>query len=104
MSGITGKFRSVQLFSDLFTQDTTALYAPRVYYLRHGDIVCVNAVGFENCFKMKIKDVKLHKQQFDPNFICLEKIKRKEWWKFWKPKYVAARLMYIGEDVEELNG
>lgn len=103
MSGITGDFRSVQLFSDLFTEDTTSSYAPRVYKLRRGDIVVVNAVGFENCFKIKIKDVNLGRQPFHPNFICLEKVKRKKWWRFWEPKYVAARLMYIGEGVEEIK-
>ena len=100
MGGVTGEFRKVQLFSDLFVQDSTSLYAPRVYQLRHGDVVVVNSVGFENCFKMKIKDINFCKQQFDPNFICIEKIKRKKWWKFWTPKYVAVKLMYVGENVE----
>ena len=100
MSGIIGEFRSVQLFSDLFVEDSTSLYTPRVYQLRHGDVVVVNSVGFENCFKMKIKDINLCDQQFDPSFICLEKIRRKKWWKFWEPKYVAAKLMYVGKNVE----
>lgn len=100
MNDTIGEFRSVQLFSDLFTQDTTSLYAPRVYQLRHGDVVVVNAIGFENCFKMKIKDINLCNQHFDQNFICLEKIKRKKWWQFWKSKYVAAKLMYVGENIE----
>ena len=103
MSGITGEFRSVQLFSDLFVKDSTLPYAPRAYQLRHGDVVVVNAVGFENFFKMKIKDVNFCGPQFDSNFICIEKIRRKKWWQFWKPKYVAARLMYIGENLEVQN-
>ena len=104
MSGVTGEFRSVQLFSDLFVEDTASPYCPRIYHLRHGDVVVVNAVGFENCFKMKIKDIKLHKQQkFDQNFVCIEKIKRKKWWQFWKPKYVAVRLMYVGNNLEVLE-
>ena len=103
MSGITGEFINVKLFSDLFVEDSTSPYTPRVYQLRHGDVVVVNSVGFENCFKMKIKDINLCESQFDPNFICIEKIKRKKWWKFWTPKYVAVRLMYIDKDVEEIK-
>ena len=95
MQGITGEFRKVQLFSDLFVQDGTPPSVPRVYQLRHGDVVCVNAEGFESCFKMKIKDINLCNQHFNPNFICVEKVRRKKWWQFWKPKYVAARLMYV---------
>ena len=101
MDETIGEFRRVQLFSDLFTQDSNTLYAPRVYHLRHGDVVCVNAIGFENCFKMKIKDINLCTQQFDPDFICIEKIKREKWWQFWKPKYVGVRLMYIGNNMED---
>ena len=103
MTGILGDFRSVQLFSDLFVEDTTSPYTPRVYQLRHGDVVVVNSVGFENCFKMKIKDINLHKQQFNPNFICIEKVKRKKWWQFWKPKYVAVKLMYVDKNVEVIK-
>ena len=103
MSGLTGEFRNVQLFSDLFTEDTTLPYAPRVYKFRHGDVVVVNSVGFENCFKMKIKDINLCGPQFDPNFICVEKIKRKKWWQFWEPKYAAVKLMYVGKNMEVVN-
>lgn len=103
MRGIVGEFRNVQLFSDLFVQDRTLPYTPRVYQLRHGDVIYVNEVGFENCFKMKIKDINLGDQHFDPNFICMEKIKRKKWWQFWKSKYVAVKLMYVDENMEVAN-
>lgn len=103
MNDVIGEFRNVQLFSELFVKDDTSSYVPRVYQLRHGDVVCVNAEGFENCFKMKIKDINLCNQHFDPNFICMEKIRRKKWWQFWKPKHVAVRLMYVERNMEELK-
>lgn len=94
MSGIIGEFKSIPSVK-LLVEDEALPYTPRIYKLHNGDEIIVNSIGFENCFGVKIKDINICDQNFDPNFICVKKIKRKKWWQFWKPKYVAVKLRYI---------
>lgn len=93
MNGIVGEFKSIPVIELLNASHPI----PRIYCLHDGDEIIVNAVGFENCFGIKIKSINLCDQHFDPNFICIKKIKREKWWQFWKPKYVAVKLRYIEE-------
>ena len=102
MSGIIGEFKSIPSVELLAKHDELSR-APRYYELRHGDVIFVNSIGFEKCFGMKIKDINLCDQNFDPNFICLKKVRRKKWWQFWKSKYVGVRLMYVDHNMEELK-
>lgn len=69
----------------------------RLYALSHGDVFVLNDVSIEQTFNMTMKQIKLGKKINDC-FICTEKIKRKHWWQFWKPKYWGARFMYVEEE------
>jgi hypothetical protein len=69
----------------------------RLYALSHGDVFVLNDVSIEQTFNMTIKQIKLGKKINDC-FICTEKIKRRHWWQFWKPKYWGARFMYVEEE------
>ena len=71
-------------------------YANRVYRLNHGDMFVLNNVAIEATFNLSIKDMKLG--VINENFICMQKIKRKHWWQFWKPKYWGARFMYVEKE------
>ena len=102
MSGIIGEFKSATGVQ-LVAQDAVQLPTSRVYEFHNGDVIYINSIGFEKCFGIKIKDINLCDQHFDPYFICIEKIKRKKWWQFWKPKYVAVKLMYVEHNMEELK-
>jgi hypothetical protein len=72
-------------------------YTPRLYKLTHGDIFTVNRVAVKETFGMPIRRIKLG-EIMNEHFICVEKIKRKHWWQFWKPKYVFAKFMYVEKD------
>ena len=74
-----------------------ATYNQRLFKLERGDIFYLNDIGVEKQFSMPIKKLPLD-QTFEPGIICLEKIKRKHWWQFWKKKYTGARFMYVGKD------
>lgn len=73
----------------------------RLYALSHGDVFALNDVAIKQTFNMEIKKIKLGKKINDC-FICIEKIKRKHWWQFWKPKYWGAKFMYV--EKENTNG
>lgn len=72
-------------------------YAPRLFKLAHGDIFTINYVAVKHTFGMSIRRIKLG-EKINQFFICMEKIKRKYWWQFWKPKYVAAKFMYVEKE------
>lgn len=69
-------------------------YSHRVFKLAHGDIFTVNHIAVKQTFGMPIKRIKLGKIM-NEHFICMEKIKRKHWWQFWKKKYTGAKFMYV---------
>ena len=69
----------------------------RVYEIKCGDIIWVNETGVQDLFNMPIKRLPLGKRM-EPSFICIEKTKRRHWWQFWKPKYVAAKFMYVEKE------
>ena len=69
----------------------------RLYLLGRGDVFTLNDVAIKQTFNMAIKKIKLGKK-INSRFICTEKIKRKHWWQFWKPKYWGARFMYVEEE------
>lgn len=72
-------------------------YTPRLYQLKHGDIFTVNRVAVKKTFGMPIRRIKLG-EKINQFFICMEKIKRKHWWQFWKPKYIGAKFMYVNKE------
>ena len=72
-------------------------YNQRLFKLERGDIFFLNDVGIEKQFHLPIKKLPLDKILY-PGIICLEKIKRKHWWQFWKKKYTGARFMYVGKE------
>lgn len=69
----------------------------RLYALSHGDRFVLNDVAIQQTFNMPIKKIKLGKKINDC-FICAEKIKRKHWWQFWKPKYWGAKFIYVEKE------
>lgn len=73
----------------------------RVFRLSVGDVFILNAYGIQEHFGIKIKDIDLcSSHKFNNQFMCMKKIKRK-WWQIWKPKYVAAKFMVVGEELEK---
>ena len=81
-----------------------SVYAPtsdynRLYLLNHKDVFVLNDVAINQAFKMTVKEITLGKTIND-YFICTEKIKRKHWWQFWKPKYWGAKFMYVEKENE----
>ena len=72
-------------------------YANRVYKLNHGEVFVLNDVAIEQTFNLSVKDVKLG-ETMNQCVICIEKIKRKHWWQFWKPKYWGAKFMYVEKE------
>ena len=104
MSGVIGKFDSVKIYGFEATADSPS--GSRMYCVRSGDQFVVNAYGVEKSFGIKIKDINpCDDLQFGARIRCVEKIKRK-WWQIWKPKYVAAKFIVVGEewkryDIEE---
>lgn len=72
-------------------------YANRVYKLNHGDVFTLNDVAIEQTFNISIKKVKLG-TELQYGMICIEKIKRRHWWQFWKPKYRGAKFMYVEKE------
>lgn len=72
-------------------------YAPRLCKPVYGDIFTVNYVAVKQIFGMPIKKIQLN-EIMCRHFICIEKIKRKHWWQFWKSKYVAAKFMYVEKE------
>ena len=61
----------------------------RVYRLRNGDVFCVDVNTF-----LKNSTLWSHEYQI----MGTDKIKRKKWWQFWKPKYnTFVKLKYLGE-------
>ena len=69
----------------------------RLYALSHGDGFTLNDVAIKQVFNMPIKKIKLGKKIND-HFICTEKIKRRRWWQFWKPKYRGAKFVYVEKE------
>ena len=69
----------------------------RLYGLGHGDVFVLNDIAIKQTFNMTIKEINLG-QKINDCFICLQKIKRKHWWQFWKPKYRGARFMYVEKE------
>lgn len=72
-------------------------HAPRLFRLAHGDIFTLNHVAVKQAFGIPIKHIKLG-EKINQFFICMEKIKRKHWWQFWKPKYIGAKFMYVEKE------
>lgn len=72
-------------------------YNQRLFKLERGDIFYLNDIGVAKQFYISIEKLPLDKI-IPPGIICLEKIKRKHWWQFWKKKYTGARFMYVGKD------
>lgn len=69
----------------------------RLYALNHGDGFVLNDVAIKQAFNMTIKKIKLGKK-INEHFICTEKIKRRRWWQFWKPKYWGAKFVYVEKE------
>lgn len=69
----------------------------RVYKLNHGDVFFLNDVAIKKAFNLSIKKIKLGIELL-PGIICTEKIKRRNWWQFWKKKYTGAKFMYITKE------
>lgn len=98
MSGVIGKFESVEFYGFEAAADLPSNL--RMYRMYPGDRFVVNAYGVEKSFGIKIKDINLCDDiQFGTRLRCIEKIKRK-WWQIWKPKYIAAKFMVVGEEWE----
>ncbi len=72
-------------------------YGTRLYALSHKDVFVLNDVAIKQSFNMTIKEIQLGKKINDC-FICVQKIKQKHWWQFWKPKYWGAKFMYIEKE------
>ena len=81
---------------DLSNYCCVKTYNQRLYKLERGDIFYLNDIGVEKQFGLSIKKLPFS-QTLEPGIICLEKIKRKHWWQFWKKKYTGARFMYVGK-------
>lgn len=69
----------------------------RLYALSHGNVFVLNDVAIKQTFNMTIKEIRLGKK-IDDCFICIQKIKRKHWWQFWKPKYWGVKFMYVEKE------
>lgn len=72
-------------------------YKPRIFPLTHGDTFVSNNVVVQQVFNLPIRKIKLG-EIMNEHFICTKKIKRKHWWQFWKPKYVAAKFIYVEKE------
>ena len=72
-------------------------YAPRCFELAHGDIFTLNNFTAKCVFGIPIRKINLN-EIMNEHFICMQKIKRKHWWQFWKPKYVAVKFMYVEKE------
>ena len=72
-------------------------YNSRAFKLSNGDIFTMNDVAVQQTFNMTIKEIQLG-QKINDCFICIQKIKRKHWWQFWKPKYWGAKFMYVEKE------
>lgn len=72
-------------------------YKSRAFKLAHGDIFVVNDVVVKQTFNLPIRKIKLG-EIINEHFICMEKIKRKHWWQFWKPRYWGAKFMYVEKE------
>lgn len=72
-------------------------YAGRVYQLGHGDTFYLNDVAVEQTFNMSIKKIKIG-TELQYGIMCIEKVKGRHWWQFWKPKYWGARFMYVEKE------
>lgn len=72
----------------------------RLYALSHGDVFTLNDIAIKQAFNMTTKKIKLGKKIND-HFICTEKIKRRRWWQFWKPKYWGAKFVYVESSSNE---
>ena len=66
----------------------------RLYEIKHGDVFVLNEQAVKSLLHLPIKKLPLGKKM-EPSIICTEKVKRKHWWQFWKPKYTTAKFMYI---------
>ena len=84
--------------ADLFIKEDAHPATPRTMYypLRNGDIITVASIGFEYCFGFKVRKVKIG-ERLEHGFICMKKIKRQKWYKFWEPKYIGVKLMFVEE-------
>ena len=86
-------YKSIDINSVAVTDNS----GTRLYTLSHGDAFVLNDVGIKQAFDMTIKQIKLGKKINDC-FICMEKIKRRRWWQFWKPKYWGAKFIYVEKE------
>jgi hypothetical protein len=69
----------------------------RVYKLRDGDIFWANDEYSRLRFNVSLEDLTVGEEVL-PGIICIEKVKRRHWWQFWKPKYRGARFMYVEKE------
>jgi hypothetical protein len=86
-------------FDSVRTQQLREVVIPtmRIYELRFGDIFVLNGVAIKRTFKCRINKIKIG-DKIDQYFLCMEKIKKKYWWQFWKPRYWGAKFMYLKEE------
>lgn len=72
----------------------------RLYFLSRGDVFVLNDVAIKQSFNISVKDIKLG-TLVNGCFIFTQKVKRKRWWQFWKPRYWGAKVMYVGEEIHD---
>ena len=77
--------------------DVVIGFEDRTYKLEDGDIFWANDKYLQLRFNTTLDDVCVGNEIF-PNIICIEKVKRKKRWQFWKPKYTGVRLMYVANE------
>jgi hypothetical protein len=69
----------------------------RVYKLRDGDIFWANDEYSRLRFNVSLEDLTVGEEVL-PGIVCIEKVKRRNWWQFWKPEYRGARFMYVEKE------
>lgn len=68
----------------------------RYIKLSNGDTFVLNREAIKEVWGINIKRLKVG-ATLSLDCICTEKIKGyRRWWQFWKPKYIAAKFMFIG--------
>ena len=86
-------YKSIDLNSVAAKKDN----GTRLYALNHGDGFVLNDVGIKQTFNLSVKAIKIG-AVMNESFICTQKIKRKHWWQFWKPKYLGAKFVYVEKE------
>ena len=74
----------------------------RAYRLQARDEFTLDATVINNMFKVNTRSLKIGSYlslNANIGIVCMTKIKRKQWWKIWKPKYVAAKFLVIEKGV-----